>query len=94
MSMSMRQPVPLFTPADAPLSNGRASPRPAGPCSSDVEFALRDAQNMLALLAANVEVLGQPRDPTADASVTGDIREGTRRLGHLLGIISALLRQP
>ncbi|MGD0678079.1 MAG: hypothetical protein ABSC94_21920 [Polyangiaceae bacterium] len=49
---------------------------------------------MLALLAANVEVLGQPRDPTADASVTGDIREGTRRLGHLLGIISALLRQP
>ncbi len=64
----------------------------SGPRASDVEFALRDARNMLALLAANVEVLGQPSDPRTEM-VTDDIRAGTRRLGHLLSVIGELLKQ-
>src|SRR5579859_7085543 len=64
----------------------------AGPRASDVEFAIRDARNMLALLAANVEVLGQPSDPKAEM-VADDIRAGTRRLGTLLSVISELLKQ-
>ena len=66
---------------------------PNAPRASDVEFALRDAQNMVRLLAANVEFLAQPREPVAVETVAGDIREGTRRLGQILGIISALLRE-
>ncbi len=65
----------------------------AAPCINDVEFALRDAQNMVRLLAANVEFLAQPREPVAVETVAGDIREGTRRLGQLLGIISGLLKE-
>jgi hypothetical protein len=64
-----------------------------GPRASDVEFALRDAQNMVRLLAANVEFLAQPREETAVETVAGDIREGTRRLGQLLGIIAGLLSE-
>lgn len=63
----------------------------AGPRATDVEFALRDARNMLALLAANVEVLGQPADPRTEM-VTDDIRDGARRLGNLLAVIAELLR--
>jgi hypothetical protein len=64
---------------------------PVGPRAGDVEFALRDARNMLALLAANVEVLGQPADPRTEM-VTDDIRDGARRLGNLLAVIAELLR--
>jgi len=64
------------------------------PRPSAVEFALHDAQNMLALLAANVEFLALPAEPTADDSVAGDIRESTRRLGQLLNVVAALLKQP
>jgi len=49
---------------------------------------------MLALLAANVEFLALPAEPTADDSVAGDIRESTRRLGQLLNVVAALLKQP
>jgi hypothetical protein len=48
---------------------------------------------MVRLLAANVEFLAQPREETAVETVAGDIREGTRRLGQLLGIIAGLLTE-
>ncbi len=63
------------------------------PQPSAVQFALRDAQNMLALLAANVEFLAQPEPETVE-TVAGDIRESTRRLGQLLNVVAALLKQP
>ena len=63
------------------------------PQPNAVQFALRDAQNMLALLAANVEFLANPDDASAD-EVAGDIRDSTRRLGQLLNVVAALLNQP
>jgi hypothetical protein len=60
---------------------------------SAIEFALHDAQNMLALLAANVEFLVRPDATTVDA-VAGDMRESTRRLGQLLTLVATLLKQP
>jgi hypothetical protein len=62
------------------------------PQPSAVQFALHDAQNMLALLAANVEFLTKP-DSGAVETVAGDIRESTRRLGQLLSVVAALLKQ-
>jgi hypothetical protein len=76
---------------DAPEQPSEVFRIKVGPRASDVEFALRDARNMLALLAANVEVLGQPADPRTEM-VTDDIRDGTRRLGNLLAVIAELLR--
>jgi hypothetical protein len=64
----------------------------SGQSPNAVQFALRDAQNMLALLAANVEFLVKPDEPSADA-VAGDIRDSTRRLGQLLNVVAALLEQ-
>jgi hypothetical protein len=78
--------------SDAEQRSASEEAWPTAPCINDVEFALRDAQNMVRLLAANVEFLAQPREPVAVETVAGDIREGTRRLGQLLGIISGLLR--
>ena len=63
------------------------------PQPNAVQFALRDAQNMLALLAANVEFLARPDEESVDA-VAGDIRDSTRRLGQLLNVVAALLNQP
>ncbi len=63
------------------------------PQPNAVQFALRDAQNMLALLAANVEFLSNPDDASA-GEVAGDIRDSTRRLGQLLNLVAALLDQP
>ncbi len=63
------------------------------PQPSAVQFALHDAQNMLALLAANVEFLARPDACEVD-TVAVDIRESTRRLGQLLNVVAALLKKP
>jgi hypothetical protein len=62
------------------------------PQPSAVQFALHDAQNMLALLAANVEFLTKPDVGEVD-TVARDIRDSTRRLGQLLNVVAALLKQ-
>jgi hypothetical protein len=90
--MARRRSQALQVESDARYSSVPVAPWPEGPRLSDVEFALRDAQNMVRLLAANVEFLAQPREDSAVETVAGDIREGTRRLGQILGIISGLLK--
>ncbi len=81
-----------FGSTEAPRKRAEAT-WPDAPRPSDVELALRDAQHMVRLLAANVEFLSSPHPPMAAETVADDIRAGTRRLGQLLGIISALLTE-
>jgi hypothetical protein len=80
-----------FAALDDPRSSEVRRVRP-GQSPDAVQFALRDAQNMLALLAANVEFLVKP-DEAEDDAVAGDIRDSTRRLGQLLNVVAALLEQ-
>ena len=95
MAMPMRYAdyldLPALESSERPSEVREAWPTQEVPPSA-LEFALHDAQNMLALLAANVEFLVKPDATTVDA--VGDIRESTRRLGQLLTLVATLLKQP
>jgi hypothetical protein len=92
MAMPSRQPHELIADEMPSLASELHRMWPRAPRASDVEFALQDAQNMVALLSANVEFLAQPRSPETVETVAIDLRASARRLGQLLGVIAVLLR--